>query len=91
MRRLLQSGTSLAFSWAVSPSELISKEMTMTHIKPQLHTRNRIARRTKAWPQTPCPVPARTEAMLRDIAFVLHVTETVKKSLLAKRHRVETN
>jgi hypothetical protein len=61
----------------------------MTHIQTPVRVRRRIPRLTAAWPQTSRSVSARTEAMLRDMAFVLHVTEAVKKSILDKQHRVE--
>jgi len=84
----LASGTRLAFSYASSNPIHLEKEATMTHIQPQVRVR-RIPKLTAAWPQTPRSVPARAEAMLRDMAFVLHVTEAIKKSMLDKQHRVE--
>lgn len=67
----------------------------MTQISLPVRTRRRIPKlvklqhRSSDWPPSRPTLRLQAEAMLRDMAFVLHVTESVKRSLLEKNNRVE--
>ena len=69
----------------------------MTQIQSQLRARRRIPKLAKSehllpdWPQSRSSLRLQADTMLRDMAFVLHVTESVKRSLLEKTNRVEAS
>jgi hypothetical protein len=61
----------------------------MTQIISQARRRIPKLKSLPARTQRQYSIPLQAEAMLRDMAFVLHVTEAVKKSILAKNERVQ--
>jgi hypothetical protein len=59
----------------------------MTHIHSELRSRRSVAktskseRRSTTWPHAESALRAEAEAMLRDMAYVLHLTHTLKQTL----------